>query len=65
LKLNPQDIRTDYYRDGSVYWRGRGKMFHLPTGISVEFCISWDDQSGLEQARGELERRIFASEHTT
>lgn len=53
-----RDFRVDIFRDGSVSWRGAGRVIHKQSGLSVEFEIAWNDRSGIERAKAQLRQRL-------
>lgn len=58
--MNEDDVRIEYYRTGSVNWTGHGSATHLPTGILVEFNVSWDDKREMNRAIAQLREMVRA-----
>lgn len=52
------DVRIDAARSANAHWEARGKMTHLPTGITVEFVEKWNDKSDCYRAMAELEQLV-------
>lgn len=61
MSLDAKSLRTDYYRDASVYWRGYGRVVHIPTGLVEEFDIAWNNKFGIKAAVDALEARVDQS----
>ena len=58
MELRETDLRISYFQTGIARWTGNGTVTHLPTGISLDFKIAWNDRSGLNEAKAEIARRI-------
>ena len=55
--MDLKDVRIEETRQAIAQWLGRGKATHLPTGLIVEYVISWADESDKERALKELGER--------
>ena len=56
--MDLKDVRIEETRQAIHQWLGRGKATHLPTGLIIEYVISWADESDKLRALKELETRV-------
>ena len=56
--MDLKDVRIEETRQAIAQWLGRGKATHLPTGLIVEYVISWADESAQLRALKELGERV-------
>ena len=55
--MDLKDVRIEETRQAIHQWLGRGKATHLPTGLIIEYVISWADESDKLRALKELGER--------
>lgn len=61
--MDLKEVRIEETRQAITQWLGRGKATHLPTGLFVEYVVSWNDKQDKNRALQELAMRV-EKQHT-